>query len=425
MTSQLLARMKDPDSSLPYIIPDGTSAFDALVTSIALQLLASCLTFLPTSSASLLPLFQQRTSKKFVTALHAHALYRFAPAAGHQARAPSESSPWPALYMGPEPEAVLAEALSQRRRSAKRSSEYIPSFAASGWVDGANEASGRRQRRGSSSSSSNGVFKRLTCQPSAPQDPNRRHNTVFSRIMLCDRTKRDRDLSIRTPRAITQQKIVTQVVQRIPSIKRLGRTQSNPRGIPISSLRHSIPDASPGKVRRASSDPSGGSRLRYAFDIPEIRRVSAAPNASHKANRSLSTRGVDRGDMIASQDYVTENPEERRPSISAVNISSHIPASTEGLSPFSAPQLENDDGSFNMATPYLLQDDGHDEQTADEAQPRFSVVSYDEPEPPSARKPLSTHRSDHNDKLDLDQNGQTAADGYKDAMYGTETGHNS
>ncbi|KAF3036562.1 hypothetical protein E8E12_005288 [Didymella heteroderae] len=91
-TCQLLTRWKDQDFSFSYH-PHGTSAFDAFVNSIALQLLASCFTVLPTTSGTLLPLFQQRTSRRFVTALHAHALYRFAPAAGYQARAPSEISP--------------------------------------------------------------------------------------------------------------------------------------------------------------------------------------------------------------------------------------------------------------------------------------------------------------------------------------------
>lgn len=165
----MLARMKDPYSSPSSIIPGGTPTFDAFVKSIALELLASCFTVIPTTSASLLAIFQQRTSEKFVTALHAHALNRFAPAAGHQARAPSETSPWPALYTGPEPEAVLAEALSKRRRSTKQSSEYIPSFAVSGWTDGANEPHERR-RRG-----------RLL-----------RPHSVFSKMFSCNKTKREK-----------------------------------------------------------------------------------------------------------------------------------------------------------------------------------------------------------------------------------------
>lgn len=417
--------MKYPDSSPAYVVPDDTSAFDALVTSIALQLLASCLTFLPASSASSRPLVQQRTSKQSVTALHAHALYRFVPAAGHQARAPSEGSPWPALYTGPEPETGLAEALSQRRRPARQSGQYIPSLAAAKWFDGAGEAFWRRRRRGSSPSSSNGISKRLACHPSVPGDPCRKHNMVLSRIMLCDRTKQDRDLSTKTPRAITQQTVIAQAAQRVPSMMRLRHTQSNLRGKPTSSPRHPIPDVSSGKVHRAGSDPSVGSRLRYDYDDPEVRRVPATSNANHKANSSWSKRGFDRGGMVISQDEVSDNQVRGRPSISAAKISSYIFASTEDPSPLSAPRLEEDDDFFRMASPSPLQGNDHHEQTTDDVRPQFSVVAYDEPRAASARKPPSPDRINHCGNLYFDQNGQTAADRYNDVMYGTETGHNS
>ncbi|KAF1925769.1 uncharacterized protein M421DRAFT_397865 [Didymella exigua CBS 183.55] len=380
-TSQLLARLKDPDSSSPRG-PDGAPAFDALVQAIALQLLASCYTILPASSASHLPLFQQQTSRKLVTALRAHTSYRLAPAAGHQARAPSETSPWPGLYAGPEPEETLAETVSKRRRSVKHSSEYVPSLAASGWADGTNETSRRRPRRPPCSSLEVGIFERLTCQPSTPRNPHRKHNAIFSRILFCSKRKGKCSAPDGPPRTKSDQRIATQAVQRIPSIMRLRHTQSNPRARQALTPEQPTSDRSPKGVRSSSSDPSIGSRLRYDFDIPDIRRVSATPNASHRANSSFSSGGP---------------------------------------SPFSAPLFEAEYGYFNMANAALLQDDEGREQDADGKEPRFLAVTHDD---------LGFDRHDdlgfdrHGD-LGFDTNGQTAADRKNDTNFGTETGHNS
>ncbi|KAH6644354.1 hypothetical protein C7974DRAFT_18921 [Boeremia exigua] len=140
--SQLLARLKHSDCPPPNSLP-GTEAFNALIHAIALQLLASCYTPLPSSSSTHLPLFQQKPRKTPVSALRAHAASRFSPAAGHHARAPSETAAWPGLCTGPGPEDALAEAVSRRRRSA-RSSAFVPGVTASGWTDG-----GQDVRRGS------------------------------------------------------------------------------------------------------------------------------------------------------------------------------------------------------------------------------------------------------------------------------------
>lgn len=302
--------MKDSDFSLAYN-PKGTEGFDALVQAIALQLLGSCYTQLPASSASHLPLFQQRTSKKLVTALRAHASYRLCPAAGHQARAPSETSAWPGLYTGPEPEDTMAETVSQRCRSAKHSSEYVPSFAASGWADGTNEPP--RRNRGSSSSSffETGIFTRLTCQPSTPKNPHRKHNAFFSRIPFCSRGKGERDLADEHPHTRPHQKIASQAVQRIPSVMRLRHTQSNPRAKEAANSKHPTSDFSSKLVRRTSSDPSIGSKLRYDFDVPKIHEVSATPSASHKGNSSLSMRGAGRGDMASADEYLDKSQVEK------------------------------------------------------------------------------------------------------------------
>lgn len=219
----------------------------------------------------------------------------------------------------------MAEAVTQRRRSARHSSEYVPSFTASGWTDGTNEASRRKLGSLSSSSLGIGIFTRLTCQPSTPRNPHRKHNALFSRILFCSR-KGERSPSDGHPRTKPHQKIATLAVQRVPSVMRLRHTQSNPRVRQDVSLGHPTSNSSPKLVRRTSSDPSIGSKLRYDFDIPEIRRVSATPNASHKANSSLSVRGVGRGDMISSQTSLDKAQVDRRPSISPVNRLPPIPS---------------------------------------------------------------------------------------------------
>ena len=317
--------MKDPGSSAPYT-PNGTEAFDALVQAIALQLLASCYTFLPASSAGHVPLFQQRTGKKFVTALRAHSAFRLSPAAGHNARAQSEASPWPGLYTGPDREDILADIVSQRRRSAKRSSEYTPSFAASGWTNGPNDLPCQKRSSPSSSSLEPGVFTRLTCQPSTPRNPYRKHNALFARALFCT-SKKDCEPSGESPRKKPFHKVATQAVQRIPSVMRLRHTQSNPRMREDAHPENHTSDSSPKLVRRTSSDPSIGSKLRYNFDIPEIRRISATPNASHKAAQSfMSMRGAGRGDMISAHEFLDEAQFEIRPSTSPVDKLPPIPS---------------------------------------------------------------------------------------------------
>ncbi|KAI8938636.1 hypothetical protein NX059_004507 [Plenodomus lindquistii] len=108
-----------------------------LVTLIALQLLASCSTFLPPSSAENLPLYQQRTEHKLVSALQLHTQYCHAPAAGHHARAPSESAPWPGLCALPAATRTLMDRRNHNKRRINGSGyAYTPTFSGSGWTDG-------------------------------------------------------------------------------------------------------------------------------------------------------------------------------------------------------------------------------------------------------------------------------------------------
>ncbi|KAF1963371.1 hypothetical protein CC80DRAFT_4302 [Byssothecium circinans] len=109
-------------------------SFDILVHFIAVQLLASCYTILPATSASNLPLVQQRRGSRLITALRLHSYYRFTPAVGHHAREPSETSPWPGLYSGQSAEEGMADLTLRQWRlgkynadlqDARRSSAYL------------------------------------------------------------------------------------------------------------------------------------------------------------------------------------------------------------------------------------------------------------------------------------------------------------
>jgi hypothetical protein len=246
-------------------------AFDLLSQAIAVQLLASCYTLLPASSASHLPLFQQSRDAKSVTALRLHSHHRFEPAAGHHARVSSEASSWPGLFAGPDPEDVLADRVCRNRRL-KRSSGYTPRFAAIGWTDGSSP-SGADHLRGESSSTTEatsssqpGFLSRLICQTSTPRDPRRKYHTLFT-SRLPPRRKKQKlpdhncdDLSKPTRiRTKPLQSLTAQTVQRIPSALRLRHTQSVPRF----TADNVAPTEHTKTSHRHSSNPSIGSLLTY------------------------------------------------------------------------------------------------------------------------------------------------------------------
>lgn len=122
------------------------AAFDIFLHFIALQLLASCYTLLPASSAEGVPLLQQRKGSRLVTALRLHSYRRFSPAAGYHAREPSETLAWPGLYSGPSLEDQAAEIATRQRRLKRRSLEVLQNLPfprqaelatdASQWSDG-------------------------------------------------------------------------------------------------------------------------------------------------------------------------------------------------------------------------------------------------------------------------------------------------
>jgi hypothetical protein len=290
--------------------PSGAEAFEIVLHAIALQLLACCYTFPPTSSACHVPRMEQKTRPEIVTALGLHSQYRLEPAARHHARASSETALWPGLCTGPAPKDRLVEAVSLQRRS-KCKSGYVPPFSASSWTDGTSSLQMHHVRRrshsaaGSSSSSEPGFLSSLTCQPLIPKNPRRRHNTLFTNHLMTI-SKQNQDVvspqtTMSKPPSIHQkslQSLTSQPVQCMPSAVRLSRTQSAPR---IASDDAGIATR-PHITRKHSSNPFVGSPLDYSVEIPQIRRVLATPAASHPKT-SMLVRVCRRGDLIAEREY--------------------------------------------------------------------------------------------------------------------------
>jgi hypothetical protein len=107
---------------------------EALISLVAVQLLAACFTLPPEpmpgslpssfyytrwkeSSSSTLPTPNcHLPDPRLISCLGLHARYRHAPASGHHARNPSVVPPWPDLYSGPSREERLADEVCRRRR---------------------------------------------------------------------------------------------------------------------------------------------------------------------------------------------------------------------------------------------------------------------------------------------------------------------
>ncbi|RYO24007.1 hypothetical protein AA0111_g8784 [Alternaria arborescens] len=317
-TATQLLRQLENHEFLPATSSSKTTAFETLVRIIALQLLAASYTHLPPSSANHIPLFQQRKETRFITALRSHSHYHFSPAAGHQARPPSETDSWPDLYAGPSNEEKLAQHVSQKRKSRRQSSGCVPQFAASGWTDGPpaivvrEDSRGSLSRESSSSLSEPGFFSRLICQAAVPKNYRRKHNTMFlNRARISSKKKRQKQSHFeRTHENRSErQDISSQPVQRIPSVHRLRQTQSAPR-IEFET-EEATPVESPQDGKRHGSDPSIGSPLNYSFEIPEIHRTSVTPNASWCPGSSGEgvMRACGRGDLIAPQEYFDDIPD--------------------------------------------------------------------------------------------------------------------
>jgi hypothetical protein len=107
---------------------------EALISLVAVQLLAACFTLPPEPIPGSLPSAFYYTRWKessppalsgpscnlpdprLISCLGLHARYRHAPAAGHHARNPSVVPAWPDLYSGPSREERLADEVCKRRR---------------------------------------------------------------------------------------------------------------------------------------------------------------------------------------------------------------------------------------------------------------------------------------------------------------------
>ncbi|KAE8843256.1 hypothetical protein HRS9139_02553 [Pyrenophora teres f. teres] len=314
--TQLLRKLEDRETCTTTSSNNGTD-FEALLQAIALQLLAACYTVLPATSANHIPIFQQRMETVVITALRSNSRHRHSPAAGHQARPPSEAASWPGLYAGPPIEERLAEHVS-RRRKLRNSSEYVPQFTGSGWTDGppplaSREKRSSRSKTSSDSSSEHGFFSRLVCQAAIPKNYRRKHNTMF----LSRNSKPNRPKQLHTEhkhaadRRTSHQDVTSQPVQRIPSAYRLRHTQSAPR----IAVEEETPVHSPYNLIRHGSDPSIGSPLDYPFQIPQIRRTSVTPSVSlyEESPMPAEVRACGRGDLIAVQDYFYNVPKTPSP----------------------------------------------------------------------------------------------------------------
>ncbi|KAF2850234.1 hypothetical protein T440DRAFT_479324 [Plenodomus tracheiphilus IPT5] len=332
--NQLLTELKSSESNSTSLLLDPIM-FDTLVTMIVLQLLAAC----PTC----LPLHQERTKKQLVSALESHTLHRFAPAAGHHARAPSETASWPDLCAFEAPKPTSSERRIHTRKQLS-GSENTPTFSGSGWTNGPTpdfsyEEDSREQRHGEGSplidpqvtdfategskSPTNGrnvhfdnvsnstseeeptFFSRLMCQLSASKNAKHKQNGQVQRRMQKNSPGRNMP-STRRQYSNRLQQLTSQAAQRIPSSIRLRRTQSVPRH--AAQKAEQVAEAT--KPRRRSSNPSIGSPLSYPYEIPQIHRISATPAASN--NQYASTNGSLRGSERSELSPTPENLEESR-----------------------------------------------------------------------------------------------------------------
>jgi len=300
------------------VSPSNIVACETILQLIALQLLAACYTLSPPSSANHIPLFQQRKERRFVTALRSHSHHRYSPAAGHQARPPSETESWPGLYTGPSTEEKLAQYVSQRRKLRQQSSDYTPHFAASGWTDGPPAVTTREDsrstlsRESSSSSSEPGFFSKLICQAAVPKNYRRKHDTMFfSRPPSKQKKQKRTQFEDKPDNRAEGQKVSSQPVQRIPSLHRLRHTQSALCMAVEADIEEEIPVESPHDGKRHPSDPSIGSVLTYTFQIPEVRRTSVTPSSTWgpASSEEGMMRACGRGDLIVTRDYFDDVPE--------------------------------------------------------------------------------------------------------------------
>lgn len=265
----------------------------ALLELVALQMLASCYTSIPGTSAENRPIYSQYKGPTTVSALRLHSRARFSPAAGHHARECSESYAWPGLYNGPSIEEQLAERVSERRRLKKRqpdginNSSYGPVLEGSGrpnsqraevvdratkvikWSDGpSEEGEGRRSAqtsRGSSRAPHRSLLEKWSgwvCYPIVKK-PKR---TLYRCMPASHLPHKHRETSLSPPkpaRASPAQKVIA----RIPAVRWPRRTQSAPR--------KSSQDITDMKITRRGSSSTPAFPSPWSGQVPEIRYISA------------------------------------------------------------------------------------------------------------------------------------------------------
>ena len=164
-------------------------------------------------------------------------------------------------------------------------------------------------------------------------------------------------------------------------------------------------------TQRPGRDSSIEDRVRYKYDIPAIRKLSATPHASQKTKSLLSARSAGNGDLMSTSGTLGDSGE-RKPAVSGASKLRPGLSQSIGPSPFSAPQTEVSNDYFSLESS-ALHDNGHREQDADEVNPRFSSPNYHK---------IISNIYNH-DNLSFDANGQIAQDGLNDLVFGTETGH--
>ncbi|ORY07270.1 hypothetical protein BCR34DRAFT_25836 [Clohesyomyces aquaticus] len=233
---------------------------------LALQLLQSCYTVLPASSAHSLPLYEHRTPG-IATSLKLHAQTRFSPAAGHHAPCPSESAAWPDLYMGPLLEEKVAERVSQLRRL-----EHEFGVQRGRWSDGPSSPPPHEESKSNPNTQPQHRFADL-----------RRSLDCISLKILSFNTSSERGGTRmqKESRIYTRQARPRSRTSHMPAGRRaspdpppLRRSHSAPRRDFLATP--SPPDSPVPGLRRLSSDPTFSGPPKHLFIIPEIRRISAS-----------------------------------------------------------------------------------------------------------------------------------------------------
>lgn len=299
----------DEAQLLPYANQASGIPSDVGLHLIALQLLASCYTLMPGSSAECLPIFEQ-TDCTVLSALRLHLRYRSYPAAGHHARNTSETSVWPGLYRGPSLEERFAETRS-RPPSPQQSPTpdwhqrypYVDPSSPGGWSDGPasprhspdleeniSTASGSSR---SSTASLKGLYDKLirpTAQLRRRRDRSRSHTHSFTSPTQSQTLSQPSGPRFRLRLSLP------------PEAKlRRNNSEGAAQDAPYQNQEAmNTPDPNRPPFRRTSSTPAPCS---HPWIIPKIRRISATTVGDNE-----STLGIYPDDPLSSPRYLSSRP---------------------------------------------------------------------------------------------------------------------